>query len=84
MSTEVREPIKVGAVFESGAVKPAWFIWNSRRYQVSEVTMRWQTQEGKASILHLSVTDGGNLFELTFNQQSLVWELAAVEANGCE
>ena len=84
MGTEVNEPIKVGAVFNRSVVKPAWFIWGQRRYTVKEVTQRWQTKEGQASILHLGVTDGASCFELTFNQYSLVWHLASVESNGCE
>ena len=84
MGTEIQEPIKVGAVFTNGLVKPAWFIWNDRRYEVHEVTMRWQTREGTASVLHLGVTDGASLFELAFNQQTLHWCLASAESDGCE
>ena len=36
-------------------------------------------QLGRAPILHLGVTDGANLFELTFNQKTLAWRLASVE-----
>jgi hypothetical protein len=84
MGTEIREPIKVGAVFDRSQVTPAWFVWGGRRYAVRDVTQRWQTREGSTPILHLGVTDGSSCFELTFNQHTLLWLLASVEANGCE
>ncbi len=79
METRIEEPVQVGVVFEGGVVCPRWFLWGGRRYNVQKVTMRWQTQEGQAPILHLGVTDGANLFELTFNQKTLAWRLASVE-----
>ena len=83
MGTQIEEPIRVGVVFERGLVSPRWFLWGGRRYNVSKVTMRWQTQEGQAPVLHLGVTDGVNLFELAFNQKTLTWKLASVEEDGC-
>ena len=82
MATAIDEPVKVGAVFEHSQVKPSWFIWGQRRYVVQEVTQRWQTKEGQAPILHLGVSDGASCFELAFNQQTLIWYLASVEAHG--
>ena len=82
MVTSINEPIRVGAVFERGQIKPAWFVWQGRRYEHCHVTMRWQTQLGTASILHLSLTDGLNDFELTFNQHTLAWRLAAITGPG--
>ena len=79
MGTQVEEPVQVGAMFDRGVVSPRWFVWGGRRYTVARVTMRWQTQEGQATLLHLGVTDGANLFELTFNQKTLAWKLASVE-----
>ena len=78
MSTQIHEPITVGVVFERSRVKPAWFIWANRRYHVREVTQRWHTREGAAAILHLGVSDGATVFELAFNQQTLVWTMASV------
>ncbi len=83
MGTQIDEPITVGVVFERSRVRPAWFIWGSRRYVVKDVTQRWQTKAGQTPILHLGVTDGASTFELTLDQHALVWRLAAVEANGC-
>ena len=83
MSTDIDEPLKTGVIFDRQLIRPAWFVWNGRRYAVRQVTQRWQTKEGQAPILHVGVTDGASTFELTLNQHSLIWRLAAVEANGC-
>jgi len=79
MGARIREHVRTGVVFDQGRVSPAWFVWNGRRYRVREVTQRWSTKSGSETILHLGVTDGASVFELTLNQQTLVWRLAAVE-----
>jgi hypothetical protein len=84
MATKIDEPITVGAVFRQGGVRPAWFIWRGRRYEVREVTMSWATAEGRERIRHVSVTDGASEFELALNQERLTWRLVAVDADGCE
>lgn len=82
MATSIRETIQVGAVFRAGVVRPAWFIWRNRKYEVREVTMRWHTSEGRAAILHVGVTDGANVYELALNQETLSWSLCAVSPSG--
>ena len=81
MATQIQEPITTSVTFDRAHIRPAWFLWNRRRYTVHEVTQRWQTKEGTATILHLGVTDGATTFELTFNQHTLVWHVASVEAD---
>lgn len=82
MSTALHESIQVGAVFQCGVVRPVWFVRQGRRYEVRDVTMRWTTREGRATLLHIVVTDAANTFELTFNQETLGWHLEAVEPGG--
>jgi len=83
MAISFNELIAVGVVFDRGRVTPAWFQWAGRRYSGCRVTMRWQTREGSALVLHLAVTtDNATCFELTFNQQTLTWRLAAVDEGG--
>jgi len=78
----INERVSVGAVFEAGRVRPAWFLWRRRRYPVRGITQQWQARQGSATILHLGVTDGTTLFQLALNQQTLTWSLAAVEPDG--
>ena len=79
MATALQDPVTVGAVFRGGQVHPQWFLRRGRRYTVQAVTLRWQTREGSAVLLHLSVTDGANDFELVFDPQRLAWRVEAVE-----
>ena len=77
----IREDIRVAAIFGPGSrIKPVWFDWRRRKYEIREVTYAWQEREGEATLLHFAVSDGVNLFELTWNSASRVWSLAAVEA----
>ncbi|MBI5644247.1 MAG: hypothetical protein HY954_12325 [Deltaproteobacteria bacterium] len=78
MATEIREFIKVVAVFEEG-IRPVKFKWKGRVYPIKEITCRWASKEGSATIMHFSVTDGAALFEITYNQASLRWTLEEVE-----
>ena len=78
MTTEINRRVKVGAVFEGTIVTPKWFVWENRRRMIAQVTWRWYTMDGETRIVHFSVTDGGNLFELTFNPVTLEWRLVRV------
>lgn len=80
MPVEINEPIKVGAIFSRGEIKPVWFSRNGRQVRVSETTYTWKTREGSAAILHFSVTDGQGLYEICYNAESLVWRLTKSEA----
>jgi len=81
MIQRVTEQIRVAVIFGPGnAIRPVWFDWGARKYQVREVTYFWQERQGSAELLHFAVSDGANLFELTYNGASRVWALAAVDA----
>ena len=75
MTTIIGEQVKVGAVFAGAAVRPRWFDHHRRRHEVREITYQWRSRAGDAVLLHFAVSDGTNLFELSFNQQSLEWRL---------
>ncbi len=79
MPVEIDEPIKVGAVFSRGAVRPVWFYRNGRQIRIREIAFTWKTWEGRAAVLHFSVSDGRGLYELQFNIETLGWRLMNVE-----
>lgn len=79
MSIAVDEPVKVGAVFNRGTIRPVWFDWNGRLVRIKETTFVWTTFEGSSTIHHFSVTDGKGLFELCYQGDSLHWRLARTE-----
>jgi hypothetical protein len=75
-TTTINDKIKVGAVFDDAAViRPKWFVWNTKRYDIKQITYSWRTTTGDAVILHFSVSDGSTLFEISYNQKSLKWQL---------
>ncbi len=75
MATDIGETVRVGAVFSGAAVQPRWFDWQQRRYDITTVTYRWQSRMGEALLAHFAVSAGGNLYELSFNRQTLQWRL---------
>ena len=79
MPTEIDEPVKVGAVFSRGEIRPVWFSWNGRQVRIRETAFVWKTREGSAAILHFSVTDGQGVYELRYNKESMGWRVAGVE-----
>lgn len=84
MITEVNEPIKVGAIFGDNKkkLKPVWFVWSGRKYDIKEITYIWTERVGKASIHHFTVTDSANLFDISYSTDNLVWTLHSVETAG--
>lgn len=78
MSTEIGEPVKVMAVFDT-SVKPVKFKWKGKIYPVKEITYTWTSKEGASETVHFSVTDGASLFELAYNPGTMRWTLEGVE-----
>jgi hypothetical protein len=81
MITEINEPVKVGAIFGDNKtkLKPVWFIWSGRKYDIKEITYIWTEKVRKANIHHFTVSDGANLFDISYSTDSLVWMLHSVE-----
>ena len=84
MITEINETIKVGAIFGDNKkkLKPVWFVWSSRKYDVKEITYVWMEKIGNANRHHFTVTDGANLFTISYNTNTLVWTLHSIETMG--
>ncbi|MCF6156957.1 MAG: hypothetical protein E3K36_17370 [Candidatus Brocadia sp.] len=84
MITEINEPIKVGAIFGDNKkkLKPVWFVWSGRKYDVKEITYIWTERVGKASIHHFTVTDAASLFDISYNTDTLLWILHSIETDG--
>jgi hypothetical protein len=82
MSIVIDQPVKVGAVFSRGTIRPVWFTWNGRQVRIKETTFIWTTFEGSSTIHHFSVTDGKGLYELCYNADASLWKLAHSECEG--
>jgi len=79
--TVIGQRVKVGAVFENELISPKWFKWMDKKYDIKSISMRWKSFAGNAVLTHFSVTDGKNLYELSFNQKSLEWMLNKIGIN---
>lgn len=77
MPTEIKESIKVMAVFDIGAdsLKPVKFKLRGRVYPIKEITYIWKTKIGAADVVHFAVTDGAALYEISYNQLTMRWTL---------
>lgn len=82
MAELINEPVKVGVVFgDNGGIKPKWFIRNRNRVDISKINYRWKTKEGRKTIYRFAVSDGVNVFELSYNQEDSKWELTAIDVS---
>jgi len=75
MITEINEPIKVGAVFTAGRVTVSWFTWKNRRIPVERVTFTWKTNEGAKDRHCFALSNGAEVFEVSFFPGDLRWYL---------
>ncbi|MGA2091335.1 MAG: hypothetical protein ABSH12_07750 [Endomicrobiales bacterium] len=71
----IDQRIVVAAVFMKDMVKPKWFVWSGRKYDIKEVTYTWDDTDGNARIKRFAVSDGSTLFELSLNLNTLEWRL---------
>ncbi|HUK56990.1 MAG TPA: hypothetical protein VLY20_10070 [Nitrospiria bacterium] len=79
MITEIGESVTVGVVFDpEKTVVPKWFVWNNRKYSVERVTFAWKVRDGQRVFHHFAVTDGANLYDLTYDAAALSWRLMTV------
>ena len=77
------ENVKVYAIYkETGdrqfphdKLRPVMFIWRNREYRVQDVTYVWRETLGQAEVYHFTVSDGANVFELSYNAKALDWTI---------
>lgn len=75
----IGETISVIASFgPSYGIRPVRFRWTGRLFEVQEVTYSWSTRDGASTVLHFSVSDGKDLYEIMFNTGSLLWSIEGV------
>ncbi len=76
---EIDEPVVVEATFYEGRIRPLRFKWNNRIIKIKRVTYHWTQRDGFRMIHFFSVTDGGTLYSLSYETDTLCWRLNAVE-----
>lgn len=68
-------PVRVGAVFERGRIRPVWFVTGSEKRDIQKVTYRWKERVGQTTLLHFTVDIGGDIYELICRSDTLEWFL---------
>jgi hypothetical protein len=77
--SDINEQVQVAMLFRAGEVRPAAFLWNGHRYEVSRVTLAHKTRLGDVLQWHFAVeTKGGGVARLAFDTLSLAWQLEAI------
>ncbi|MCM8769128.1 MAG: hypothetical protein NC911_05570 [Candidatus Omnitrophica bacterium] len=78
MITEISEPIKVASIFSCGKVKICWFVWKGRRVEVVKTTFAWKNRRGEKNLHHFALSNGQEVFEVSFCPEDLSWYLERV------
>ena len=77
---QVNETVRVAVIFDPDErVRPVWFDWQRRKYQIDEITYRWSEQQGETTLLHFATTVAGQLYELVYDTGTQCWILGAVD-----
>lgn len=79
MTYFITETIEVAAVFGKNKIKPKWFLRSGSKHDIKEITYTWRSRQGDAIVVHFTVSDGANIFEISFNQKSVSWALDSVQ-----
>lgn len=78
MYEEIGEFIEVVAVFRNGKAFPYSFKWKERKYVVEQINLEHQERQGRSTLFCYSVSAAGNSYELSFDNENLVWKLEKV------
>lgn len=78
MITEIKERIDVGVVFKNGDLKIKWFIWKNRKIEVKKITYKWKRKIGEKNIYNFAVTNGTDIFEISFITEDFIWYLEKI------
>lgn len=73
------ERITVGVVYgDQGRIKPEWFVWNGREYQVTGINHIWRDKAGREVLVFFSVSDAANTYLLCYNTVQLQWTICGI------
>ncbi len=75
MHEKINEHIEVSVAFLHNKVIPRKFVWNSRLYTITQLTMVHHKYIGRDKVYYFSVSDGVQFFRLAFSTNNLTWTL---------
>lgn len=75
---EIKEKIKVLAIFKDGTVFPYCFDWQGKRRVIQRVNLAYQEREGSHINYYFAVEAKGLVGKIKYMSGSLVWELTEI------
>ncbi len=83
MISGLHKPIRVGAVFEIGLLKPVWIDINGKKIVVKNIFYKWIEKFAYYYILKFSLSDEDNIiYEIEFDPINITWHLNAYAEAG--
>lgn len=82
-TVDINERVDVVAIYKrkgdiSVLCTPYLMRWRSQEIQLTELTLRHPTTQGKRMLHVFHVTDGANGYRLEFDAEALTWTLVAM------
>ncbi len=75
----IDEPIDVLTIFSGKKLIPKMFLWRGRKYKVTKIEGKWNSQCGEDKIFNFSVSsEMGNVYELELHTKDMSWKLAKI------
>ncbi len=81
MVSGLHDVIRVGAVFDAGAIKPMWFQYKGKKVSIENIIYKWQEKSGNTSIIKFSVQANEMLYEIGYSTIDMKWLLFAYDEN---
>ena len=83
MHYSTHEKVEVGVICGGDVrMRPEWFVWKGRRYQVSQVNHVWKEREERDLLYFFSVSDEGNTYLLCYHVPTMEWQLCGTYMEG--
>jgi hypothetical protein len=83
MIEEIKETIRVKAIFADGHLRPEAFVWRRRAYSVRQIHGAYDNRLGRAKQLHYSVGCGGDdVYEIALDTDLMEWRLDRIHTPG--
>ena len=72
---DLNEKIDCLVLFKSGKITPQRIFWNNKEYEIKTISYYWQERRGQELLHYFSVNTGSNLYQISFNNTSLRWQI---------
>jgi hypothetical protein len=70
---EIKEKIKVMAVFKNGTIFPYVLDWGRERYKIDKVNLTYQEREGVSINYFFAIEAKGLVAKIKYNNVSFIW-----------